>query len=157
MPTDASNATILELSADMIPHSGAFVRVNLHFFVANSLIMPSLTRHRANRTSTQYYQAKAKSHAGKFAVAQDAHHATGRVLFKSIPQSARDRPLSTDIFALFVVKMSTGCLEFTHFLSSEMHRALENEGRSTFRQVVFSGCLEENSEGLQRGLRYRSA
>ena len=48
-------------------------------------------------------------------------------------------------------------LEFTHFLSSEMHRALENEGRSTFRQVVFSGCLEENSEGLQRGLRYRSA
>jgi hypothetical protein len=44
-------------------------------------------------------------------------------------------------------------LEFTHFLSSEMHRALENEGRSTFRQVVFSGCLEENSEGLQRGLR----
>ena len=48
-------------------------------------------------------------------------------------------------------------LEFTHFLSSEMHRALENEGRSTFRQVVFSGCLEENSEGLQRGLRSRSA
>ena len=48
-------------------------------------------------------------------------------------------------------------LEFTHFLSSEMHRALEDEGRSTFRQVVFSGCLEENSEGLQRGLRYRSA
>ena len=44
-------------------------------------------------------------------------------------------------------------LEFTHFLSSEMHRALENEGRSTFRQVAFSGCLEENSEGLQRGLR----
>ena len=44
-------------------------------------------------------------------------------------------------------------LEFTHFLSSEMHRALEDEGRSTFRQVVFSGCLEENSEGLQRGLR----
>ena len=48
-------------------------------------------------------------------------------------------------------------LEFTHFLSSEMHHALENEGRSTFRQVVFSGCLEENSEGLQRGLRSRSA
>ena len=44
-------------------------------------------------------------------------------------------------------------LEFTHSLSSETHRALENEGRSTFRQVVFSGCLEENSEGLQRGLR----
>ena len=44
-------------------------------------------------------------------------------------------------------------LEFTHFLSSEMHRALQNAGRSTFRQVVFSGCLEENSEGLQRGLR----
>ena len=34
-----------------------------------------------------------------------------------------------------------------------MQRALENEGRSTFRQVAFSGCLEENSEGLQRGLR----
>ena len=48
---------------------------------------------------------------------------------------------------------SSETLEFTHFLSSEMHRALENEGRSTFRQVVFSGCLEENSEGLQRGLR----
>ena len=44
-------------------------------------------------------------------------------------------------------------LEFTHFLSSEVHRALQNAGRSTFRQVVFSGCLEENSEGLQRGLR----
>ena len=55
---------------------------------------------------------------------------------------------------LFAFSCNIGrLLEFTHFLSSEMHHALENEGRSTFRQVVFSGCLEENSEGLQRGLR----
>ena len=32
MPTDAQNATILELSADMIPNPGALVRMNFTFF-----------------------------------------------------------------------------------------------------------------------------
>ena len=41
MPTDAQNATILELSADMIPHSGAVVRPNFIF----SAVSPLESRH----------------------------------------------------------------------------------------------------------------
>ena len=65
MPTDASNATILELSADMIPNPGAFVRMNFIFFRNRLLnLAVSLMRHRANRASTLYCQGVAKSHAG---------------------------------------------------------------------------------------------
>ena len=44
VPTDASNATILELSVRMIPHSGALVRRNLIFFTVKTRILPSLLR-----------------------------------------------------------------------------------------------------------------
>ena len=65
VPTDAQNATILELSADMIPNPGAFVRMNFIFFRNRLLnLAVSLMRHRANRASTLYYQSEAKSHAG---------------------------------------------------------------------------------------------
>ena len=65
MPTDAQNATILELAADMIPNPGAFVRMNFIFFRNRLLnLAVSLMRHRANRASTLYYQSEAKSHAG---------------------------------------------------------------------------------------------
>ena len=65
MPTDAQNATILELSADMIPNPGAFVRMNFIFFRNRLLnLAVSLMRHRANRASTLYCQSEAKSHAG---------------------------------------------------------------------------------------------
>ena len=65
MPTDAQNATILELSADMIPNPGAFVRMNFIFFRNRLLnLAVSLMRHRANRASTLYCRGEAKSHAG---------------------------------------------------------------------------------------------
>ena len=65
MPTDAQNATILELSADMIPNPGAFVRMNFIFFRNRLLnLAVSLMRHRAKRASTPYCRAEAKSHAG---------------------------------------------------------------------------------------------
>ena len=50
MPTDAQNATILELSADMIPNPGAFVRMNFIFF--------------RNRLLNLAVSLEAKSHAG---------------------------------------------------------------------------------------------
>ena len=92
VPTDASNATILELSADMIPHFGAFVRVNLHLFVANSRIMPSLARHRANRTSTTYCKDETISHAeepkkdSSVVCGQSEQHQAGR--FAAVSSSA---------------------------------------------------------------------
>ena len=46
MPTDAQNATILELSADMIPHSGALVRQNF-IFSAVSPLKPCHLSHEA--------------------------------------------------------------------------------------------------------------
>ena len=65
VPTDAQNATILELSADMIPNPGAFVRMNFIFFRNRLLnLAVSLMRHRANRASTLYCLSEAKSHAG---------------------------------------------------------------------------------------------
>jgi hypothetical protein len=53
VPTDASNATILELSADMIPHSGAFVRQNF-IFSAVSPLEPCHLSHEAQGKSCLY-------------------------------------------------------------------------------------------------------
>lgn len=64
VPTDAQNATILELSADMIPNSGAFVRMNFIFSAGSLNRAVSLVRHRANRASTSYCRREAISHAG---------------------------------------------------------------------------------------------
>ena len=64
VPTDASNATILELSAHMTSKFRASVRANPYLFrsrLSNHAI--SLMSHGTNRSSISYFSSSAKYHA----------------------------------------------------------------------------------------------